>query len=413
MDVSITLPSNASGNTFPENTLATYRVLLQKYLELDGPHLCALSEVTLPTKWYNMPASTMWGVQFQAKAKRAARTTSGGEDEGDDDDDDDDDGEEGDDEDEDEVENGEDGVGEEHVPKKKRRVSGRNRLAHVRRVLESNRRPPPGGGFPLPRTSASGGSPHPTVPPTGEVGRDPDEDGDAETPPNRTFIAEGPRPFGLLPDEVKDIEALARREYPQRRDYTQFSIPGGRASGNADFIRQLNRQLEKKQPEIFNRLRAEKRERQAHGIGPEQVFNYDEFTMKTWVALPRHTMLYIPEYLSYQLGLNGRRHLGRRARGEMVTDVDYRNHTVYVYTDIIHDCAVGDTQAPLLRSMAIDPQSPLNVQTFSFPNLIFHPLKQSHFKEITVYLRDSTGRPIPFEHGEVSVVLTFRKDVVD
>ena len=65
------------------------------------------------------------------------------------------------------------------------------------------------------------------------------------------------------------------------------------------------------------------------------MFSFNTFNQKTAISLPHDYMLVIPEDLSLQLGLRGKVYLGRRTRPEDMTDVNYRNHTVYVYTDII------------------------------------------------------------------------------
>ena len=104
--------------------------------------------------------------------------------------------------------------------------------------------------------------------------------------------------------------------------------------------------------------------------GQQEMFEYHSYTQRTTVNLPTNYILIIPEDLSYQLGMEGR-----------------------VYMEYMH------------------PNSSVNMQTVNFPRLICHPMKHTCFRQVTVYLRDSAGQPIPFEYREVSVVLSLRPDL--
>ena len=72
MDLNLILPSNASGNIFPGNTLTAYRVLLQKYANLEVPHAVTLLSLIMPTRWTNIKRSEIYLVQVE---KAAARPT--------------------------------------------------------------------------------------------------------------------------------------------------------------------------------------------------------------------------------------------------------------------------------------------------------------------------------------------------
>lgn len=363
MDISITLPSNASGRTFPGNTLSTYRVLLQKYMDLEGPHGCALAEITFPTKWYNVRKGVFYCLYGEDESPEEGkehfdpRTTS-----------------------------------MDHSQNGKRT----QKMSKLKRALTSTREAEP---------------PPPVLHPE-STPRDEQEKADIESRESEentqalTYIMRGEEgePMAHFPSDLMEVEELAKKEFPYRRSYSQFSIDSGRVDDNQDLINTLNKLMSRHLRGVVDKL---KKEKEQHG-GPDQIFTYNPFTMKTLVSMPQDCMLIIPEYVSHQLGLEGKIYMGRRTKGKLITDVDYRNHTVYVYSDIIHNTIVGDTEAPMLRCMSVNNRSSRQVETVTFPNLIFHPVKQYHFREVTVYLRDSAGQPIPFEHGEVSVVLTFR-----
>ena len=68
MDLNLILPSNASGNIFPGNTLTAYRVLLQKYENLEVPHAVTLLSLIMPTRWSNIKRSEIYLVQVEKAA---------------------------------------------------------------------------------------------------------------------------------------------------------------------------------------------------------------------------------------------------------------------------------------------------------------------------------------------------------
>ena len=146
-----------------------------------------------------------------------------------------------------------------------------------------------------------------------------------------------------MPTALTHIEKRAKRIFRGERAYTGVVLEAGRAETNRDLVHILNQLVLKKLPLVLAKLRAERV--QASHTGPEDVFSYNTVTHKTTISLPQDTMLVIPEDLSIQLGLRGKVYLGRRTRANDVTDVNYTNHTVYVYTDIIKNVVVGDTEA--------------------------------------------------------------------
>ena len=68
MDLTLNLPSNASGDIFPGNTLTSYRAMLQKYINFDDPHACTLTSLTMPTRWNNIKREKLFLVQVEKEA---------------------------------------------------------------------------------------------------------------------------------------------------------------------------------------------------------------------------------------------------------------------------------------------------------------------------------------------------------
>ena len=216
-----------------------------------------------------------------------------------------------------------------------------------------------------------------------------------------TSTSKNPLPTALTP-----IEKIAKKLFKGERAYTRFILEGGRVETNRDMVHILNQLIIRKIPLILSKLRDERA--LANNKGPEDVFSYNILTHKTTISLPRDTMLVIPDHPSLQLGLRGKVYLGRRTKDTEVTDVNFRNHTVYMYTDLIRNIVVGDTEAPLLRCMAVKNQSQEAMTTYDFANPVFIPLNTNYFTEATIYLRDSVGQPIPFDYGEVVAILGLR-----
>ena len=66
-------------------------------------------------------------------------------------------------------------------------------------------------------------------------------------------------------------------------------------------------------------------------------------------------MLIIPEDLSYQLGMEPCVYIGPRTKGTLTMDVDYQYHTIYICYDLDENGVVRDSEALLLKEMAVSP----------------------------------------------------------
>ena len=91
-----------------------------------------------------------------------------------------------------------------------------------------------------------------------------------------------------------------------------------------------------------------------------------------------------------------------------MVDMDQGFDTIYVYTDVVESRIVGDSLAPLLRSLPVGGSHGATVHN-KFTNVHYVPLLYSHFKSIEINIRDDTGRFMPFEYGKVTVTLHFRR----
>lgn len=84
---------------------------------------------------------------------------------------------------------------------------------------------------------------------------------------------------------------------------------------------------------------------------------------------------------------------------------------LYVYTDICTPYTVGDTQASLLRIVSLDNSNyrfGSNV-TKNFAPRHYVPLLHHSLQSIVIDIRDSQGKPVPFEYGTLTATLHFKR----
>lgn len=56
----MTLPSNSSAKTYPDNTIAMFTTLLSEPVELSGNWEVGLAEISVPTTWHNVRKNDFW-----------------------------------------------------------------------------------------------------------------------------------------------------------------------------------------------------------------------------------------------------------------------------------------------------------------------------------------------------------------
>ena len=349
MVLTLNLPSNSSGDIFTGNTLTSYRVMLQKYERLKVPHACTLLSLTMPTRWYNIKRSEIYLIQVEKSAAQPTYVR---------------------------VHNRE-GVSGGDVDDDKR--SGRSasglrrgaKISKLRQLIETAARRQAGAetrkrkGVTLPQVSHR--TPH-VIPrkaikktegtsATDDVlkeeaeieveeakaglgliaddATDSDDDGNYETvmysiKDDGSGSSSSSKP---IPPALTQFEKIAKKIFRGERSYTRVVLEEGRVESNREPMHQLNQLIVKKLPHVLKKLREERKN--AGDRGPEDVFSFNTFNQKTAISLPQDYKLVIPEDMSLQLGLRGKVYLGGRTKPKDMTDINYRNHTVYVYTDII------------------------------------------------------------------------------
>ena len=94
-----------------------------------------------------------------------------------------------------------------------------------------------------------------------------------------------------------------------------------------------------------------------------------------------------------------------RKEGDNSVNMNQGFDTIYIYTDVVESRIVGDSMAPLLRSLPVRGTHGVTISD-RFNNIHYVPLLRKEFGTIEI---DISGRRVPFEYGRVTVTLNFRR----
>jgi hypothetical protein len=85
-------------------------------------------------------------------------------------------------------------------------------------------------------------------------------------------------------------------------------------------------------------------------------------------------------------------------------DITRDRHTMFIYSDIVEMSRVGDTLAPILRTVPLKWKSQ-DIVSHEFKKTYYFPLAKKHIRTIEIALRDGKGLPINFNDGIVTLIL--------
>ena len=91
--------------------------------------------------------------------------------------------------------------------------------------------------------------------------------------------------------------------------------------------------------------------------------------------------------------------------GNVHRDLD----NIYLYTNIVEPIIVGDTYAPLLQTIPVDPKMHGQIMQHQVMNPQYMKLETGNIAVIEIKLCDDRGRTITFDRGTVIVKLHFKK----
>ena len=81
--------------------------------------------------------------------------------------------------------------------------------------------------------------------------------------------------------------------------------------------------------------------------------------------------------------------------------------SLFVYCDILEHVIVGDTKAPLLRSISVSGK-PGDIVREIYDKPLYVPIQKKHFESIEIDIRSDFGEPVPFVNGKSLMTLHFR-----
>ena len=82
--------------------------------------------------------------------------------------------------------------------------------------------------------------------------------------------------------------------------------------------------------------------------------------------------------------------------------------TIYLYRDLVESQIVGDVNGKLLKTVPVEGTFGDTI-TKTFINTQYVPIQTKSFENVEILLRTDTGKPVPFERGNVVVTLHFRQ----
>ena len=136
-------------------------------------------------------------------------------------------------------------------------------------------------------------------------------------------------------------------------------------------------------------------------------FSFNPRTGKVKVTLaPDHKVAFFGN-MSTMLGYGGENTKVQQTRESPYIADLFRITAIYVYCDIVQPQIVGDTSAPLLRTIRSEKSGEVITKTFT--NTQYVPVQKKSFEDVEIVLRSDTGELVPFERGKVIATLYFRK----
>lgn len=191
--------------------------------------------------------------------------------------------------------------------------------------------------------------------------------------------------------------------------WQKLYIEKGRYNTNEDFVTEVERVIQ----EFL--LRAKSNNPGGPVKWPKNIFAYNTHSLKVKINLGKlegMKLKFSPNFAG-MLGFEARKtvidgHAGV-AIPPYVVDVHHGRYKLYIYTDIIENRMIGDTIAPVLAKVVIDPRSRSPVYEHWFKEPVYVPLRTHRFQTIRIHIRDDTGNIVPFQSGKSEVDLLFRQ----
>ena len=107
-----------------------------------------------------------------------------------------------------------------------------------------------------------------------------------------------------------------------------------------------------------------------------------------------------------------REHISRLGQNEILSeksfDVNFSLSSMYIYSSVVDNVIVGNTLAPLLRTVVVDGTFG-DLREKEFFNPFYKDLSQGRIEDIEISIRDDKGQLVKFEFGKTLLKFQFRK----
>ena len=90
-------------------------------------------------------------------------------------------------------------------------------------------------------------------------------------------------------------------------------------------------------------------------------------------------------------------------------DFQESKYNLYIYCNLVNNTIVGDTQVPLLRTVAVNNKNQNKYVSEHFQDLRYMPLASNFYQYIEIQITDDYGELIDFQSGKVIVTLHLRQ----
>ena len=144
------------------------------------------------------------------------------------------------------------------------------------------------------------------------------------------------------------------------------------------------------------------------------IFSFKQFEQKVRIELLPYSEIVLSDDLNQILGfptgfrLHNLTNIRKFVESPVDINVESNRQTFYIYCDIMECVPVGDTLAPLLRTIDVDGMRGAMIhRNFDQPRYL--PIQKKNFDTIQIDIRDGLGRPIPFVGDAVIVTVHHRR----
>ena len=142
---------------------------------------------------------------------------------------------------------------------------------------------------------------------------------------------------------------------------------------------------------------------------PTPIFSFDSSRKRAVVSMyDVPYSLTMSEHMKQVLGFTKVLKPGIEHTSDNEVNLDGGFSALYVYCNLLEQIHVGDTKAPLLRSIGVQGRYG-DVIHQMFDNPTYVPVQKKVFDTIEIDIMDDSGHTIPFEGGKSLVTLHFRR----